>query len=104
MADSQTGIIWVVAAMALILVMQGGFAALEAGLTRPKNAASVAVGKLTATLVAGAALWACGFALLFGTTIGGLVGRTGFFLGRLDGDPARLALFGLQVVLAATTT
>jgi ammonium transporter len=99
----QTALVWVVAAAALVLVMQGGFAAFEAGLTRPKNAASVALAKLTGTLVAAAALWVCGFALLFGASAGGLFGRSGFFLGGLDTQSSRLAFFCLQVVFAATT-
>src|SRR5262245_56902640 len=102
MTFNQTGLIWVVAAAALVLLMQGGFAAFEAGLTRPKNAASVALGKLTGTLVAGAALWVCGFAMIFGQSAAGLVGSSGFFLGGLDQQASRLALFCLQVAFAAT--
>src|SRR5262249_51391399 len=57
----------------------------------------------TGTLIAGAALWTCGFAILFGASAGGVFGHSGFFLGgRLDTQASKLAFFCLQVVFAAT--
>lgn len=103
MALNQSGIIWLVLAAALVLLMQGGFAALEAGLVRPKNAADMATTKLITVLVAAITFWICGNAFLFGASAGGIIGRSGFFLGgRLDNQPAALAIFGLQVAFAAT--
>src|SRR5215468_4223219 len=66
MALNQSGIIWLVLAAGLVLLMQGGFAALEAGLARPKNAADMAATKLVTVLVAAITFWICGNAFLFG--------------------------------------
>src|SRR5262249_58675078 len=68
----------------------------EAGVVRPKNAASVALTKLTDTLVAAALYWIFGFALMFGNSAGGIVGTNGFFF-RTEGmavphTPARIPL------------
>src|SRR5512143_2970984 len=103
MALNQNGLIWIVLAASLVVLMQAGFAALEAGLARPKNAAHLAITKLTSVLVTTLVFWVCGYAFLFGTSVGGVIGRSGFFLGgKVDGEPAALALFCLQLVFAAT--
>ena len=103
MALNQSGLIWLVCAASLVLLMQGGFAALEAGLARPKNAAHLATTKLVTVLVTALVFWVCGYAFLFGATAGGVVGLSGFFLGgRIDAQPAALALFALHIVFAAT--
>lgn len=85
-------------AAALVLIMQAGLAALEAGLCRPKNAAHVAMTRLAGMLASGLVFWIVGFGLLFGATSGGFFGHSLFFL---DGD-AELSGFALQVVFAAT--
>jgi ammonium transporter len=103
MAFNQAGLMWVVLAAALVLLMQAGFAALEAGLARPKNGAHLATTKLTTVLITVLVFWVSGYALLLGTSAHGLYGKDGFFLGgNLDGQPAAVALFCLHVVFAAT--
>lgn len=88
---------------ALLLLVPAGFAMLEAGLVRPKNAASIALSKLTDLLVAAALYWICGYALMFGSSAGGIVGTSGFFL-RSDGAavPDTLARILLQLLFCAT--
>lgn len=74
--------VWVAACAALVLLMHLGFALVETGLTRAKNAANI-VGKNMATIaVAALAYWAVGGALAYGSDVGGLFGASGFF------DPA----------------
>lgn len=59
--------VWVVIAATLVLFMQAGFALLEAGLSRSKNAGAV-MGKILINLsVAVVMFWISGFALAFGT-------------------------------------
>ncbi|CAH1215108.1 MULTISPECIES: ammonium transporter [Paenibacillus] len=66
-------------AVVLVFFMQGGFALLEAGSTRMKNAGHIA-GKTILTLgISVIAFWAFGFALGFGNG-NGFFGTTGFFL------------------------
>lgn len=72
-------------------------------MVRPKNAASVALTKLTDTLVAAALYWIFGFALMFGNSAGGIVGTNGFFF-RTEGMavPDTLARILLQLVFCTT--
>lgn len=73
--------VWVMLAAILVIFMQAGFALLEAGSTRMKNAGHVA-GKTILTFgIAGLAFWAFGFGLAFGDGGGlnSLIGFGGFF-------------------------
>lgn len=71
--------VWVMLAAILVIFMQAGFALLEAGSTRMKNAGHVA-GKTILTFgLAAVAFWAVGFGLAFGDG-NSFFGTTGFFL------------------------
>ena len=64
--DIAVNSIWVVLGAILVLFMQAGFAMLEIGLSRMKNAGAVA-GKIVINLsIAILMIWATGFALAFG--------------------------------------
>ena len=76
--------IWVVVAALLVIWMQAGFAFLEIGFSRAKNAGTVVAKILTNFSIAALMYWACGFAFAFG--IGDIIGHDGFFL-RAYGDP-----------------
>jgi ammonium transporter, Amt family len=78
---------WVIVAAVLVMFMQAGFAFLEIGFSRGKNAGTVVAKVLMNFSIAGLAYWAVGFALAFGGT-GDLWGNTGWFLHDF-GDPAR---------------
>jgi Amt family ammonium transporter len=63
------------------MFMQAGFAFLEIGFVRAKNAGSVVAKILTNFSIAGLCYWAVGFAVAFGTDgLHGLIGTQGFFL------------------------
>src|SRR5881628_513856 len=70
--------IWVVIAAILVMFMQAGFAFLEAGLTRMKNAAHIAGKNVLIFAVCSIVYWAFGFALAFGDG-NGVIGMHGFF-------------------------
>jgi ammonium transporter, Amt family len=76
--------IWVMVAALLVIFMQAGFAFLEIGFSRAKNAGTVVAKILTNFSIAALAYWAVGFAFAFG--IGDIIGHDGFFL-RDYGDP-----------------
>ena len=76
--------IWVMVAALLVIFMQAGFAFLEIGFSRAKNAGTVVAKILTNFSIAGLMYWAVGFAFAFG--IGEIIGHDGFFL-RGYGDP-----------------
>src|SRR5207247_9674658 len=70
--------VWVVLAAVLVMFMQAGFAFLEAGLTRMKNAAHIAGKNVLIFGVCSIVYWAVGFGIAFGNG-NGLVGTSGFF-------------------------
>ncbi|MCZ8518023.1 ammonium transporter [Paenibacillus caseinilyticus] len=71
--------VWVMLAAILVIFMQAGFALLEAGSTRMKNAGHVA-GKTILTFgICAIAFWAVGFGLAFGDG-NSFIGMKGFFV------------------------
>lgn len=71
--------VWVMVAAILVIFMQAGFAMLEAGSTRMKNAGHVAGKQILVFALCTLAFWAFGFGLSFGDG-NSFVGLTGFFL------------------------
>ena len=70
---------WIIVAAILVLFMQAGFAMLEVGLSRMKNAGAV-MGKILINLsLTFLVFWAVGFALAFGDG-NAFMGYSGFFL------------------------
>jgi ammonium transporter, Amt family len=69
--------VWVVVAAVLVMFMQAGFAFLEAGLTRMKNAAHIAGKNVLVFGVASLVYWLVGFGLAFGNG-NGVLGTHGF--------------------------
>jgi ammonium transporter, Amt family len=69
--------VWVVVAAILVMFMQAGFAFLEAGLTRMKNAAHIAGKNVLIFGVCSLVYWAVGFGLAFGDG-NGVIGTHGF--------------------------
>jgi Amt family ammonium transporter len=77
---------WVIVAGCLVMFMQAGFAFLEIGFSRGKNAGTVIAKIVTNFSIAGIMYWAVGFAFAFGGGLGHIIGTNGFFL--IDfGDP-----------------
>jgi ammonium transporter, Amt family len=89
--------IWVLVAALLVIFMQAGFAFLEIGFSRAKNAGTVVAKILTNFSIAALAYWAVGFAFAFGN--GDLIGTHGFLL-RDYGDPQQA--FGIMGLSDAT--
>jgi Amt family ammonium transporter len=86
---SSVNTMWVVIAGVLVMFMQAGFAFLEIGFSRAKNAGLGVAKILTNYSIAGLAYWAVGFALAFGGA-GTIAGTHGFFL-NVSGDAAKAA-------------
>jgi Amt family ammonium transporter len=77
--------LWVVIAAVLVLFMQAGFAMLEIGFSRAKNAGPGVAKILTNLSIAAICYWAVGFALAFGSAdvlgvSSSILGSNGFFL------------------------
>ena len=83
---------WVIVAAVLVLFMQAGFAMLEIGFSRMKNAGTGVAKIFTNLSIAAICYWAVGFAFAFGNqdVLGissSLIGSNGFFL-QFSGTPA----------------
>ena len=66
---------WIIVCAVLVLLMQPGFACLEAGLVRRRHASGVALKNLADLCVSCLVFVALGSQLMFGSTMGGFVGR-----------------------------
>jgi len=75
--------IWVMVAAVLVMFMQAGFAFLEIGFSRGKNAGTIIAKILVNFSIAAICFWAVGFAFAFGDG-GSLIGTSGFFLAGAD--------------------
>lgn len=79
--------LWVLVAAGLVFLMQGGFLLLEVGATRPEHGLAVGLKNLVDWVVATLCFSAVGYALMFGTSAGGVLGTDLFGLsGVLDGS------------------
>ncbi len=104
LVQSHADYVWTLVAAALVFFMQAGFAMVEAGFTRAKNAINIMMKNLMDFSIGSIAFWAIGFGLMFGATSTGWFGTSGFFLSDFapGKDPWVLAFWMFQVVFAAT--
>jgi ammonium transporter, Amt family len=91
--------VWLVTCAGLVLMMQPGFALLESGFCRAKNAVNVIMKNFTDCAIASLAYWAVGFGLMFGLSWNGVIGVSDFFP---SGDGASLINVLYQTFFAAT--
>ena len=105
MEFSPVNTAWVLIAAALVFFMQAGFAILESGLTRAKNAGNIIMKNLMDFCIGTPIYWFIGFGIMFGT--GSLVGGIDLFTRgdysavAPDGVPF-YAFFIFQTVFCAT--
>jgi Amt family ammonium transporter len=104
LVQSNADYVWTLVAAALVFFMQAGFAMVETGFTRAKNAVNIMMKNLMDFSIGSLAFWAIGFALMFGASSTGWFGTSGFFLSdfKAGGDPWVLAFWMFQVVFCAT--
>lgn len=105
LVQTHANYIWTLIAAILVFFMQAGFAMVEAGFTRAKNAINIMMKNLMDFSMGSLFYWAIGFGLMFGVSETGFFGTTGFFLSDFEvgGDPWVLAFWMFQVVFAATS-
>jgi Amt family ammonium transporter len=95
--------LWVLFAATLVFFMQAGFAMVETGFTRSKNAGNIIMKNLMDFSVGSIMYWLVGFGLMFGATSGGLVGKLDVFaLGSYDFGVPTYAFLIFQTVFCAT--
>ncbi len=100
--------IWLLVCTVLVLLMQAGFTCLETGLVRAKNTINVAIKNVADFCVATLAFWTVGFGLMFGATLGGVIGTSYFMFnpGPFDGPSSAwlMAFFFFQMAFCGTAT
>ena len=77
---SSVDTIWVLVAAALVFFMQAGFAMVETGFTRAKNAGNIIMKNLMDFALGTPAFWILGFGLMFGASKGGFIGSGDLFI------------------------
>lgn len=80
---------WTLLAAVLVFWMQAGFAMVETGFTRAKNAGNIIMKNLMDFALGSIIFWILGFGLMFGKDIAGFIGVPNFFI---QGDLSYLNL------------
>lgn len=104
MVQDNLNYVWTIIAACLVFFMQAGFALVETGLTRAKNAINIIMKNVMDVSAGSLAFFLVGFGLMFGTSAGGWIGTDGFLLGEI-GDYSvewSYTFFFFQAVFAAT--
>lgn len=98
--NAANDMVWLATASALVFLMQAGFALLESGMSRAKNALNVVMKNYMDVCVGSLIFWAVGYGLMFGSNHSGWFGTDNFFLDSADLGTWGFLLF--QMMFAAT--
>ena len=104
---TATVVLYLMVATVLVFIMHAGFAMLEAGMTRSKNAANIIAKNLMTISLGMLVYYAIGWGLMYGEQVAGLFGTDGFFLSTAaydtsDGGYTMEIDFAFQAMFAAT--
>lgn len=100
---AATDTIWVLIGAFLVFSMQPGFAMVETGFTRAKNAANIVMKNVMDMCLGSIVFWIVGFGLMFGTDIGGFIGAPDFFVqGDYGASYPSTVYFIFQTMFCAT--
>ncbi len=90
---------WIMIAAFLVFFMHAGFAMVETGFTRSKNALNILMKNLLTMSIGSVIFFIVGFGIMFGHSAQGVIGTDGFFLA---GFTDQVGFFLFQAVFAAT--
>jgi Amt family ammonium transporter len=94
--------VWILLCAFLVFFMQAGFAFVESGFCRAKNATNLMMKNLMDFVVGSLVFFAIGYALMMGSDFGGIIGTTGWFLHGSAYDVHEYLIWMFEVVFAAT--
>ncbi len=103
--QTHADILWTLVSAILVFLMQAGFAFVESGMTRAKNAAHIMMKNMLDMGLGAIAYWILGFGLMFGTSSALWVGGDHFMLTADNSTPDgqwEYVFWMFQVVFAAT--
>ncbi|MDD3845863.1 MAG: ammonium transporter [Syntrophorhabdaceae bacterium] len=101
-AQAPVDYVWVLVCGFLVMFMQAGFAMVEAGFCRAKNATNLMAKNGIDLIVGSLGFFVIGYTLLKGTDVGGFIGMGPLFLGGDQYDVGRYLDFFWQLVFCAT--
>jgi Amt family ammonium transporter len=108
--ENALDMVWLFLGASLVFIMQAGFAMVETGLTRAKNATNIVMKNLMDFCFGAIVYWAIGWGFMYGTVgldaagdaiPGKFIGLSDFFKNIMD-DPVYYRDWFFQVVFAAT--
>lgn len=98
-----TDTLWVLIGTVLVFFMQAGFAMVETGFTRAKNAGNIIMKNLLDFVLGSLMYWVIGFGIMFGPSIAGIIGTPDLFVqGNYDSTIPGYVFLMFQTVFAAT--
>jgi Amt family ammonium transporter len=100
---NKLDLLWTLASGLFVFFMQSGFMALETGLVRAKNSINVAIKNFVDFIISSTTYWFFGFAIMFGTSLYGVVGSDNFLFGSDGNIDHRYIFWFFQVVFAGTS-
>lgn len=96
--ELSINLVWVMLGAILVFFMHAGFAMVESGFTRSKNAVNILMKNILTISIGGIVYYLIGYAIMFGDTAGGFIGTSGFALQGVDD----IAFFVFQAMFVAT--
>ncbi|WLR51529.1 ammonium transporter [Bacillus tianshenii] len=90
---------WIMIAAFLVFFMHAGFAMVETGFTRSKNALNILMKNIMTMSIASVLYFFVGYGLMFGNSAGGFLGTNGFLLSEHEDQ---VGFFAFQAMFAAT--
>ncbi|MFB4168739.1 ammonium transporter [Virgibacillus sp. JSM 102003] len=94
----SVNLVWVMVAAFLVFFMHAGFAMVETGFTRAKNSLNILMKNFITISVAAILFYILGYALMFGTSLGTIIGIDGFLLSGVED----ISFFVFQSMFVAT--
>lgn len=96
--EISINLVWVMLGAFLVFFMHTGFAMVEAGFTRSKNAINILMKNFLTISIGGIVYFIAGYGIMFGDTGGGFIGTSGFALQGVED----IAFFVFQAMFVAT--
>ena len=96
--ELSINLVWVMLGAFLVFFMHTGFAMVEAGFTRSKNAVNILMKNFITISLGGIIYFFAGYAIMFGDSVNGLLGFSGFALRGVED----IAFFVFQAMFVAT--
>jgi Amt family ammonium transporter len=95
--------VWILICATLVFLMHAGFACVEAGMTQSKNTANIIMKNFMTIAIGSLCYYIIGYSIMYGPSIGGIIGTPGFGISGGGADGVSLNVFWFfQAVFAAT--